>query len=39
MSGELTDMADKRNSKYLTAAILAAIALGFFLYTLYSGLS
>lgn len=39
MSGALIDMADKRNSKYLTAAILAAIALGFFLYTLYSGLN
>lgn len=32
-----TSMADKR-SKYLTAAILAAIALGLFLFTLYNGL-
>jgi hypothetical protein len=38
MSGELTGMPDKRSGKYLTAAILAAIALGLFLYTLYAGL-
>lgn len=31
-------MTDKRNSKYLTAGILAAVALGLFLYTLYAGL-
>ena len=33
-----TNMADKRTGKYLTAAILAAIALGLFLFTLYNGL-
>lgn len=38
MSGELTGMADKRNGKYRTAAILAVCALGLFLFTLYSGL-
>lgn len=38
MSGELAGMADKRNGKYRTALILAAIALGLFLYTLYAGL-
>jgi len=31
-------MAGNRNSKYRTAAILAVIALGLFLYTLYAGL-
>jgi hypothetical protein len=35
MSG---DMADKRSSMYRTAFILAVVALGLFLYTLYSGL-
>lgn len=38
MNGELTGMVAKRNNKYLTAAILAVIALGLFLYTLYNGL-
>lgn len=38
MSEGLADMADKRNSKYRTAAILAAFAVGLFLFTLYSGL-
>ena len=38
MSEGLTGMADKRNGKYRTAAILAAFALGLFLFTLYSGL-
>lgn len=31
-------MAERRHSKYLTAAILAAIALGLFLFTLYNGM-
>lgn len=31
-------MADKRNSKYRTAVLLAVFALGLFLFTLYSGL-
>jgi hypothetical protein len=38
MSGRLTGVAGNRNSKYRTAAILAAVALGLFLYTLYAGL-
>jgi hypothetical protein len=38
MSGGLAGMTDKRNGKYRTAAILAAIALGLFLFTLYNGL-
>jgi len=38
MSGESTNMADKQNGKYITAGILAAIAIGLFLYTLYNGL-
>jgi len=38
MSGGLADMAGKPNAKYRTAAILAAFALGLFLFTLYSGL-
>lgn len=38
MSGGLAVMADKRNGKYRTAAILAAIVIGLFLFTLYSGL-
>ncbi len=38
MSGGSTDMADKRNGKYLTAAILAAVAICLFLLTLYNGL-
>jgi hypothetical protein len=32
-------MADKRNGKYRTAVILAVLALGLFLFTLYSGLN
>lgn len=31
-------MTEKRKDKYSTAIILAAIALGLFLFTLYSGL-
>ena len=38
MSGEATGMTDKRNGKYRTAFILAAIALSLFLFTLYNGL-
>jgi hypothetical protein len=38
MNGDVSGMAEKRSGKYLTAAILAAIALGLFLYTLYAGL-
>ncbi len=38
MSGGSTAMADKRNGKYLTAGILAAIAICLFLITLYNGL-
>lgn len=33
-----TDMAHKRSGKYRTAALLAAFAIGLFLFTLYSGL-
>ena len=32
-------MADKHNGKYRTAVILAVLALGLFLFTLYSGLN
>jgi hypothetical protein len=38
MSGGETSMADKRSGIYRTAAILAAIALALFLFTLYNGL-
>ena len=38
MSGVTAGMTGKRNSKYRTAAILGAFALGVFLFTLYSGL-
>lgn len=31
-------MADRRNGKYRTAAILAILALALYLFTLYSGL-
>ena len=31
-------MAGRQNGKYLTAGILAVIALGLFLFTLYNGL-
>jgi len=34
----ITQMTDKRNGKYRTAILLAAFALGLFLFTLYSGL-
>lgn len=32
-------MTDKHNAKYRTAAILVVLALGLFLFTLYSGLN
>jgi len=38
MSFDSTSVADKRAGKYLTAGILAAIALSLFLFTLYNGL-
>ncbi len=38
MSDGSTNMADKQNGKYLTAGILAAIAICLFLFTLYNGL-
>jgi len=38
MSGGEANMADKRSGIYRTAAILAAIALALFLFTLYNGL-
>lgn len=38
MSANSTSMADRKNGKYLTAGILAIIALGLFLFTLYNGL-
>ncbi len=38
MNGGAAGMTDKRNGRYRTAAILAAFALGLFLFTLYSGL-
>ena len=38
MSEGLVDMTDKRKGKYRTAIILAAFAIGLFLFTLYSGL-
>ena len=38
MSGDAARMTDKRPGKYLTAALLAAFALGLFLFTLYTGL-
>ncbi len=38
MSDRPTAMADKRNSKYLTAGILAVIAICLFVVTLYNGL-
>ena len=33
-----TGMTDRRNAKYRTAALLAAFAVGLFLFTLYNGL-
>lgn len=38
MSRGAAAMTDKRNGKYRTAIILAVLALGLFLFTLYSGL-
>jgi hypothetical protein len=39
MSAEVVDMADdKRRGKFRTALILAVVALGLFLFTLYTGL-
>ncbi len=38
MSGGASDLAGLRGAKFRTAAILAAFALGLFLFTLYSGL-
>jgi hypothetical protein len=38
MSRDPTNVVDRRNGLYRTAAILAAFALGLFLFTLYSGL-
>lgn len=38
MSSGPARMAGKQNGKYVTAGILAAIALGLFLFTLYNGL-
>ena len=38
MSGGVASMTEKRKGKYLTAVILAALALGLFLFTLFSGL-
>jgi hypothetical protein len=38
MSGGAPAMTDKRNGKYRTAIILAVLALGLFLFTLYTGL-
>lgn len=38
MSGGLASMANKRDAKFRTAVLLAAFALGLFLFTLYSGL-
>ena len=35
---EVADVAGKRNGKFRTAILLAAFALGLFLFTLYSGL-
>jgi hypothetical protein len=38
MSGDAAAMTDNGNGKYRTAVILAVVALGLFLFTLYSGL-
>lgn len=38
MSGVVVDMENKGKGKYRTAILLAAFALGLFLFTLYSGL-
>lgn len=38
MTKDETEVTDKRPGKYRTAIILAALAIGLFLFTLYSGL-
>ena len=38
MNSDSINMAGKQNGKYITAAILAAIAIALFLFTLYNGL-
>ena len=38
MNAGQAEMADRGKGKYRTALILAALALGLFLFTLYSGL-
>jgi hypothetical protein len=38
MSREQADVSARRNGIYRTATMLAAVALGLFLFTLYSGL-
>jgi hypothetical protein len=38
MNKEAAGMTDLRTAKYRTAAVLAAFALGLFVFTLYSGL-
>lgn len=38
MKGRMSGMVKQRNGKYLTAAILAAWAIGLFVFTLYAGL-
>ena len=38
MTGNGAGVTDKRNSKYLTAILLAVFALGLFLFTIYNGL-
>jgi hypothetical protein len=37
MSGETPMVEDRRNGKYRTAIILAVVALGLFVFTLYAG--
>lgn len=39
MSGGSTNMAGRQNGKYLTAGILAVIAIGLFLFTMFHGLN
>jgi hypothetical protein len=38
MSGETQMVEDGRNGKYRTAIILAVVALGLFVFTLYAGM-
>ena len=38
MNGGVAGMSDKRNGKTRTAVMLAAFALGLFLFTLYNGM-